>query len=261
IYREQLAALHHGHALWEPDPAGLYDHVTVGDVGYVRQGHFHRLFNILLPAGDPSHDVLGVPEDFETMRVGAKHLRVLALPKGDYHSLSVTARDVAVGVQIATCSTKQGAVLSLPFDARREDTFRKRDFRDYLVAHCERWLQFAQGHGLDVERMEELILVTGCDRTQPWALAAFTSTSVSAGISFDLSVLSSTVATPSLKWTVLQREGHSIPYNYGPRPEQDPRPNQCIFIRGYRAKKRPLQLLPVKILGAAEPRPDDGEPR
>jgi hypothetical protein len=118
-----------------------------------------------------------------------------------------------------SCSKKQGAVLSLPFDARREDTFRKGDFRSYIVAHCERWLSFAQGNGLDVERMEELILVTGCDRTQPWALAAFTSTAMSASIAFDVSVLSGAVTAPSLKWKVVQQAGQSIPYNYGPRPE------------------------------------------
>ena len=43
-YRDQLTSLYHGHALWVPDPAGLYDHVRVGDVGIVRQGHFLRMF-------------------------------------------------------------------------------------------------------------------------------------------------------------------------------------------------------------------------
>lgn len=65
IFREQLAirfpAL--GHALWEPSPGNLYHVVGVGDVGFVSEGRFHRLFNILLPDDDPSHRNFGVPDN------------------------------------------------------------------------------------------------------------------------------------------------------------------------------------------------------
>ena len=43
----------HGHALWEPDPGGLYDTVAVGDVGFIRDGCFYSLFNALHPPPDP----------------------------------------------------------------------------------------------------------------------------------------------------------------------------------------------------------------
>jgi hypothetical protein len=64
IFREQLAIKHpaYGHALWEPNPGRLYSPVEVGDVGYVREGKFHRLFNALLAADHPSHRIFGVPE-------------------------------------------------------------------------------------------------------------------------------------------------------------------------------------------------------
>ena len=65
IFREQLAirfpAL--GHALWEPSPGNLYHVVGIGDIGYISEGRFHRLFNILLPADDPSHRNFGVPDN------------------------------------------------------------------------------------------------------------------------------------------------------------------------------------------------------
>ena len=70
IFREQLAITYpaYGYALWEPGPSSgrLYRPVEVGDVGYVREGKFHRLFNALLPADDPSH-LFGVPEDYEQL--------------------------------------------------------------------------------------------------------------------------------------------------------------------------------------------------
>ncbi|KAH9961774.1 hypothetical protein BC827DRAFT_259239 [Russula dissimulans] len=70
-FREELAIKYPllGHALWEPDPGGLYDAVQVGDVGLIRGGCFHRLFNALLPRDHPSnphpHDSLNYPEQLQ----------------------------------------------------------------------------------------------------------------------------------------------------------------------------------------------------
>jgi hypothetical protein len=60
IYREELGIKYpdDGHALWEPSPGGRYTSVEIGDaVGFIRQGHLHRLFNILFPEDHPSHQV------------------------------------------------------------------------------------------------------------------------------------------------------------------------------------------------------------
>jgi hypothetical protein len=58
-FREELAVKYPtlGHALWEPDPGGLYHAVEVGDVGLIRRGRFHRLFNALLPRDHPLNPV------------------------------------------------------------------------------------------------------------------------------------------------------------------------------------------------------------
>ena len=68
IFRELLAINYpsQGHALWEPSPRKPDRPVQVGDVGFIRRGKFHRLFNALLPADDPSHE-RGVPEYFEPL--------------------------------------------------------------------------------------------------------------------------------------------------------------------------------------------------
>ena len=69
-FREQLAIAHpaSGYALWEPDPGEQCPPVEVGDVGFVRQGKFHRLFNALLPANHQSHRTFGVPEQYEPLQ-------------------------------------------------------------------------------------------------------------------------------------------------------------------------------------------------
>jgi hypothetical protein len=68
IYREELGIKYpaYGHALWEPSPGGRYTSVEIGDVGFIRQGYFHRLFNILLPEDHPSHQD-GVPQHHEPL--------------------------------------------------------------------------------------------------------------------------------------------------------------------------------------------------
>jgi len=70
-FRETLAINYpdYGHALWEPSPGGLHDAVEVGDVGFIRNGCFHRLFNISLPGDHPSHQKFGVPESHEPLRL------------------------------------------------------------------------------------------------------------------------------------------------------------------------------------------------
>jgi len=63
IFRERLAMKYpaFGHALWEPDSP-----VQVGDVGFIREGRFERLFNALLPEDDRSQE-FGVPEHYEPL--------------------------------------------------------------------------------------------------------------------------------------------------------------------------------------------------
>ena len=68
-YRDELGKAYpgFGHALWEPNP-GDYPPVEVGDVGFIRAGKFHRLFNALLPRKHPSHKRRGVPEYHKQLR-------------------------------------------------------------------------------------------------------------------------------------------------------------------------------------------------
>ncbi|KAI0743074.1 hypothetical protein C8Q80DRAFT_1192478 [Daedaleopsis nitida] len=68
IYAHQLFSLGYGHPLWIPEPS-FQDHsstqreVHIGDVGYLREGEFHPLFNSTRSDSHPSN-TLGVPNDF-----------------------------------------------------------------------------------------------------------------------------------------------------------------------------------------------------
>ena len=99
-YREQLAGLYHGYGLWWPTPGGLYDKVRVGDVGYMRDGHFIRFFNALLPADHPAQGY-ELPHDFVPLNMGNfGNIRTLIFPHGDYCSPTVAQIRDPIGEQI-----------------------------------------------------------------------------------------------------------------------------------------------------------------
>ena len=71
VYRDQLASLSQGSALWNPSPLKkIYEKVSIGDVGYLHEGTFIRMFNVTLPWDDPSNRKLGVPEKYESLDCG-----------------------------------------------------------------------------------------------------------------------------------------------------------------------------------------------
>ena len=235
-YRDQLASLLRGHALWEPDPSGLYDQVQVGDVGYVREGHFLRLFNALLSAGDHVQ-VHGVPEGFVPLNIGPANIRTLNLFKGDYCSSTVTvAVDHGASFQAAyvtsyyptqhcshtmgdsdpdegmntsfKCRRRcEGAFLSIPFDGVKKDVIRTRRFEAYIRQHCDSWLEFAITNDHDV-RLEDIILVTGCDLTSSWAMAAFVNPS---NPEISLGVRVSEAGIASFQWSATNQPHHNEP--------------------------------------------------
>ena len=80
------------------------------------------------------------------------------------------------------CSGR-GALLSIPHDGHRNDVIRTKVFEDYIRMNVASWFDWTQKNGLEVERMEDLILVTGCTLVTSWAAAAFLGRSGAAEVS------------------------------------------------------------------------------
>jgi len=97
VYREQLSSLHHGYALWEPEPVGgLYDKVSIGDVGYVYNGFFYRMFNVTLPWDNPLNNKLGQPDYYEPLELGQfLNVHKASFEKGDYNTPNVSGQNNA----------------------------------------------------------------------------------------------------------------------------------------------------------------------
>jgi hypothetical protein len=89
VYQNELKAKYkpYGWALWEPDRENPNNRVLVGDVGFISDGRFVRIFNIRLKSDDPKQCGHGVPEGYYPIEPALFIKRWLE--SGDYHSNSV----------------------------------------------------------------------------------------------------------------------------------------------------------------------------
>ena len=65
-----------------------YDKVEIGDVGYVYEGFFYRMFNVKLSWDDPSNQKMGTdqPEKYEALDPNRFDIHPTRFRKGDYYS-------------------------------------------------------------------------------------------------------------------------------------------------------------------------------
>jgi len=59
-----------------------------------------------------------------------------------------------------------------------------------MIAHIDAWFAFTRSLGLGVDRMEDIILVTGRHLTKSWINVAFNQRRRNAGVSFNAQVSS-----------------------------------------------------------------------
>jgi len=103
IYREQLWPLYHGFALWKPNPVeDIYDQVSIGDVGYIYEGGFIRMFNVTLPWDDESNKTLGEPCRYGPLSSDSFAVRRETFGKVDYYSRRVSREETVGNTQAAS---------------------------------------------------------------------------------------------------------------------------------------------------------------
>ena len=109
-----------------------------------------------------------------------------------------------------------GAVLHLPVRARRLDTLTQSDFSEWIVKNIDRCFAFARRLGLGVENMEEIILVTGCDRTRSWTNVAFLGGPVDAQASFGVKVVHGRDTSVDIQFSPRHEHVEGALLNQGP---------------------------------------------
>ncbi|KIJ99820.1 hypothetical protein K443DRAFT_157470 [Laccaria amethystina LaAM-08-1] len=177
IYSRHMYLQAHGFPLWIPqpnetlDPSHRRQGVSIGDVGiFTPDGGFNFLFNICLPAGHPSNPE-ALPEGFVSLELKPTDVRKFYAHSSHSHlaSPSVKRRDRAT----FEYSGSDGAILAMPRGAYHEDLKNIKKFREYASIHAESWYVYANGPcGREIGN-GDLHLVTGCDKTTSWGIAAY----------------------------------------------------------------------------------------
>ncbi|KAF8257026.1 hypothetical protein EI94DRAFT_100033 [Lactarius quietus] len=221
---------------------------------------FRRLFNVLLPADDPSHSNFGVPEHHEQLILNIEdHIEISGLTAQNFCSAGIILGPEEdrqadgpkeEGEVTFSCPMKEGAVLYLPIQAKGKDTVASVDFGKWIIKHISCWFAWARQRGLGVNCMEDIILVTGTHRTRSWTNVAFPGGQEDAQTSFGAKVN----RRGDIDWQFSRERNRGAVLNRGPGGKDLPE-DQCIFIRGFRATRK-LKILPPKLKATAGPNPD-----
>ncbi|KAJ6595248.1 hypothetical protein DFH09DRAFT_1136493 [Mycena vulgaris] len=253
----------HGYPLFRPPP---FDDLPepykktgtrIGDVGVVTEdGYFDVIFNICVPPDDPINR-FGVPDGFEPLQLGAGDVRECAThhrPGCDVSSSKISKQRLDVNVSASpnifapaglgatvevSTSSKTAGILILPDGASRCDVRLRRRFEEYALKHAQRWYSFVNGQvGLGIDT-GALYLVTGCDKTTSWNIAAFQDRTDSGRITMKLTASECISAGFSYTWD--WQNGSTDFTDSGPRRrpgEEGWSNNQTVFLRGYKVAIR-----------------------
>ncbi|GJE89743.1 hypothetical protein PsYK624_058490 [Phanerochaete sordida] len=261
VYAEQLVGRGYGLPLWHPEPIGPFGDVQIGDVGYISEGAFIRLFNALHSKDDPIN-ADGVPAGFSQLRPNGQLLRSseqhvspgpICTTTTTYRKISASLEgsDVAGALYTFSCNSSRGAVAVLGDSGHQEWYLRNRSFREYIAKYHSSWYDFALAKDHDIAP-ESLVLVSGWLKTSEWAIATFANQGKGHDISLNAcagsfaSAAFEVSAGIEVQTSLEQRAGppkiSSAPVTSGSPPR-----NQCMFIRYYKLKTRALGRAKVSV--------------
>ncbi|KAF9789171.1 hypothetical protein BJ322DRAFT_525814 [Thelephora terrestris] len=256
-----MECLRYGHALWEPTPTSKYNRISIGDVGFIRQGRFHLLFSAALPLGKRKPGV-DVPNTFEQLRVGTTEpggprpagcvaARTSRRGQASAENTETTVLPLLPGTDFTYEGTgNSGAALITRHSTYNEDSQLDSEFRQYTKRHYKSWITFAKEkkYGTNLRP----VLVSGFDMAKDFAMMAYHNMDPSAQARTTIATPMFGSATGSGSWVwrttcsphvkhgpqeLLPPDMQSLPS--GSKSAQSPSKspstefNQCVFVRYY----------------------------
>ncbi|KAH9932555.1 uncharacterized protein B0H18DRAFT_986207 [Fomitopsis serialis] len=190
VYAQELLPLGYGYPLWDPSPDPKAGEVEIGDVGFLENGQFMRLFNPTYSRDHPVNCVWGVPKDFRKLEIADRLINEedLTFSSDLLCSRHVTKAEVNAKVEVESAvdlalkyntTSSSGAILYIPTKAaRRREVLRESSImHDYLQKNYKTWHHYLHHHkNLKLEK-KDLVFVRGWIKTAKWAVAAFADTS------------------------------------------------------------------------------------
>ena len=107
--------------------------------------------------------------------------------------------------------------------ARRDDTIAKGDFARCITRHIDIWFAFARGLGLGIDRMEDIILVTGRHLARSWTNVVFPESQRVEQVSFGVRV----AGVYDVEWQFSREDLRGVAINRGPSGQV----SSSLFLR------------------------------
>ncbi|KAF9459080.1 hypothetical protein BDZ94DRAFT_1061902 [Collybia nuda] len=242
IYAQQLGDLRRGHPLYYPEPRPEGP-VEIGDVGFIKDGAFRRLFNVSQPPDHPSQR-FGVPENFVQLDLGAIDTFDAALEPGPLYSktISTIITDLRTPSEILpadasfqfSCSSNRGTILMLETQMVREEAFQSLPLESYVIKHCLSWHAFARSLGIRIG-FGDLMLVMECSKTAAWSSVVYSNSSTEFSLSFSVGMpfttagISGSSSVEKIGPVERRRSQNRAVENSVPLPK-----DHTVFIKAYR---------------------------
>ncbi|KAF7796004.1 hypothetical protein EIP86_007173 [Pleurotus ostreatoroseus] len=212
VYAQELGIKNYGLPLWFPEPVDGHGEVRIGDVGFIHEGQFHRLFNATVGQDHP-YNRHGVPTDFSPLNFQPQLLNI----RHDYLEPGPISSKSVKSYHIGGSASAQGAILVLKDSAKKTYVLPSRNFTTYMGKHHMSWYEFAslEKYGL-LLRPENIVLVRGTIKTTAWALGAYIdSGNDDHGVSF--TAQAGQVAGAELEWSFSKQISSHFEHRSGPR--------------------------------------------
>ncbi|KAJ3539677.1 hypothetical protein NM688_g6331 [Phlebia brevispora] len=270
-----------GYPLWYPTPMQEGE-VEIGDVGYVSEGRFKALFNVITGMKRDGKEETTKIEDLNCLDYdpGSEDYRPGYMQPRLYEGKSVRAFEgqgeigASTGHSSAritytfTCSERQGAVLHLDHEADLRFVPISKRIKTYVRQHRRSWIQIVERDFGSCCNADRLIFVLGWVKTSQWAVAAFRVKEGSTA-SFEANV--NLIANAGLRFKVDKAQNMKIYQHDGPRSKIHPdamqtvlKPSlakdQCIFLRTMRTKRRIALPSILKAAAGSASLPDAPSP-
>jgi hypothetical protein len=116
---------------------------------------------------------------------------------------------------VFSCGRKQGAILSLLIQAMCKNTVALGDFGEWMIKHIDSWFAWVRRLGVGIDKMEDIVLVTGTHRTRSWTNVAFPGGQVDGLVSFGANVATRDDMV-TINWKFSHEYSRGAVMNYGP---------------------------------------------
>ncbi|KAJ3554389.1 hypothetical protein NM688_g3138 [Phlebia brevispora] len=281
IYAKQLSSYSYGYPLWFPDAISTAGEPQLGDVGYINNGRFLRLFNITVGPGHPWNRRYGVPHNFTPLCLPEEYTldEPRYLTPNLFQSRSVKTTRTAAQLAIEgpayaqlglsfqfECANNHGAFLALHRTAGRKSILNTSTLEAYISRKHRTWHDFTTDRGLKCQP-SDVICLSGWVKTSEWTVAAFLkdeqgfACSVQGQITPSATIGCNVCVTESREMSVIY---HSGPERIVPPSSSDPsipstsstppteKADQTIFIEFYKVRYRKF-VAPKAFKAAAGP--------